>query len=77
MSFIPEILEGHFVAKLQENRDRQFKLAKRSDCEAQKDLIVTQIVDTECQLLETLDSFKVVHQAIMGMSLLATIVKLF
>ena len=41
MSFIPEILEGYFVAKLQENRDRQFKLAKRSDCEAQKDLIVT------------------------------------
>ena len=43
MSFIPEILEGHFVEKLQENRDRQFKLAKRSDCEAQKDPIVTQL----------------------------------
>ena len=43
MSFIPEILEGYFVEKLQENRDRQFKLAKRSDCEAQKDPIVTQL----------------------------------
>ena len=81
-SFIPEALEGYFVAKLQENRDRPCQLethilAKKSECEAQKDLIVDCISDREHQLLETLDSIKVVRQAYHGMSLLATIVKLF
>ena len=66
-SFIPETL----VAKLQENRDRQFELetqilAKRSDCEAQKDLIATHIGDTERKLLDTLDSINIVRQAYHG-----------
>ena len=59
------------MAKLQENKDSQFELktqvlAKRIDCEAQKNLIAAHIGDTECQLLETLDSIKVVHQAYHG-----------
>ena len=70
-SFIPEALEGYFVAKLQENRGRQCQLetqilAKKSECEAQKDLIVGCISDSERQLLETLDSIKVVCQAYHG-----------
>ena len=70
-SFIPETLEGYFVAKLQENRDRQFQLetqilAKKSECEAQKELIAAYIGDRERQLLETLDSIKVVRQAYHG-----------
>ena len=56
------------MAKLQENRDRQFELetkilAKSSDWEAQKDLIVANVGDTEFKLLETLDSIKVVCQS--------------
>ena len=67
-SFISETYEGYFVAKLQENRDRQFELetkilAKSSDWEAQKDLIVANVGDTEFKLLETLDSIKVVCQS--------------
>ena len=51
-SFIPETLEGYFVAKLQENRDRQCQLetqilAQKRECEAQKDLIVACISDRE------------------------------
>ena len=70
-SFIPEALEGYFVAKLQENRDRPCQLetqilAKKSECQAQKDLIVGCINDSERQLLETLDSIKVVCQAYHG-----------
>ena len=54
-SFIPETLWGYFVAKLQENGDTQFELetqilAKKSECEAQKDLIAAHIGDTERQL---------------------------
>ena len=61
------------MAKLQKNRDRQSELksqmlAKRSDCEAQNDLITTHIGDTQCQLLETVDNIKVVSQASPGMS---------
>ena len=41
-------------------------LAKRSDCEAQKDLIAAHTGDTESQLLETLDSIKVVRRAYHG-----------
>ena len=57
-SFIPETLEGYFVAKLLENRDRQFELvtqilSKKSECEAKKDLIAAHIGDSERQLLET------------------------
>ena len=64
-SFIPETLEGYFVTQLQEKSDRQFELetqilAKRSDCEVQKDLITAHIGGTEHQLLETLDNIKVV-----------------
>ena len=59
------------MAKLQENRDRQFQLetqilAKKSECEAQKELIAAYIGDRERQLLETLDSIKVVRQAYHG-----------
>ena len=66
-SFIPEILKECFVAKLQENRDKQFELetqtpAKKSKCEAHKDLIMDRIGDTVRQLLETLDRIKIVHQ---------------
>ena len=50
--FITEKVEGYFVAKLQENRDRQSEfetqmLTKRSDCEAQNDLATTHICETE------------------------------
>ena len=70
------------MAKLQKNRDRQSELktqilAKRSDCEAQNDLITTHIGDTQCQLLETVDNIKVVSQASPGMSFLAMTAKLF
>ena len=41
-------------------------LAKRSDCEAQKDLIAAHTGDTESQLLETLDSIKVARRAYNG-----------
>ena len=69
--FIPETLEGYFVAKLQENSGRQIELetqilAKKGECEAQKDLIVANTGDTDHQLLETLDSIKVVCQAYHG-----------
>ena len=55
------------MAKLQENRDKQFELetqtpAKKSKCEAHKDLITDRIGDTVRQLLETLDRIKIVHQ---------------
>ena len=67
-SFIPEILKGYFVAKSQENRGRLFELetliiAKKSECEAQKDFVVAYIGDTEHQLLETLNSITVFSQA--------------
>ena len=70
------------MAKFQKTRDRQFELktqilAKRSDCEAQNDLITTHIGDTQCQLLETVDNIKVVSQASPGMSFLAMTAKLF
>ena len=50
-SFIPEILKGYFVAKFQEDRGRLFELetliiAKKSECEAQKDFIAAYIGDT-------------------------------
>ena len=69
--FISETHKGYFVAKLQENRDRQFELetktlAKRCDWEAQKDLIVANVGDTEFKLLETLNSIKVVCKSYHG-----------
>ena len=59
------------MATFQENRDKQFKLetqvlVKRSDCEAQKDLIAAPVGNTERQLLETLDSIKIVRQTYHG-----------
>ena len=81
-SFIPETLEGYFVAKLQENRDRQFEfetqiLAKRSDCEAQKDLITAHIGDTDANYWKLWIALRLFARLIMGMSLLAITVKLF
>ena len=67
-SFISEkSIRNYFVAKSNENRERQRKLELdiaelKSQCEALKDSIDLNIGDYECQLLETLDRVKVVHQ---------------
>ena len=65
------------MAKLQENKDRQFELktqvlAKRIDCEAQKDLIAAILVTPNANYWKLWIALRLFTRLIMGVSLLAT-----
>ena len=81
-SFIPETLEGYFVAKLQENRDRQFELEtqilpKKVNVRHKKSLLPPILVTVSTNYWKLWTALRLFARLIMGMSLLATTVKLF